>query len=106
MRVLFILIIVCFFCVTNAFCLSLDDAKSRGLVGETTSGYLGAVTVSSEVSSLVASVNAKRRKKYEQIARKNGISMDQVEKLAAKKAIQKTPPGQFVQNQNGKWIKK
>ena len=90
----------------NAFAISLQDAKSQGLVGEQTNGYLGVVVNNKDADKLVDSVNAKRRAHYEKIAKKNGISVDDVAKLAAEKAIAATQQGQFIQTPQGKWIKK
>lgn len=90
----------------SVFALSLDEAKAKGLVGEETSGYLGAVETSAEVSELVADINSKRRQKYQEIASKNGTSLSSVEILAGKKAIENTPSGQFVKLPGATWSKK
>ena len=87
------------------FAIDLDTAKNRGLVGETDTGYLAAVRPSPEVSALIEEINAKRRAEYRRIASQNNIAVSDVEKLAAKKAIDKTPPGQFVMV-DGDWRKK
>lgn len=89
----------------SAFALDLGSAKSQGLVGETASGYLGAVNNSAEVQALIEDINAKRKAKYKQLAEKHGITLAQVEQQAGKKALQKTEKGHFVQV-NGKWVKK
>ncbi|TMP38684.1 YdbL family protein [Pseudoalteromonas rubra] len=89
----------------SVFAISLDDAKSQGLVGETAAGYLGVIKGSSEVQKLVDEVNSKRKAKYQQLAKKNGISLSQVEAMAAKKTFAKTAPGHFVKV-DGKWVKK
>lgn len=89
-----------------AFALSLDEAKSKGLVGEEPSGYLGAVQQSPEVAALVKDINSKRRSKYEQIAQQNRTSMAAVEALAGKKAIEKTPAGEYIKSPSGGWVKK
>lgn len=90
----------------SAFALELDDAKMQGLVGETVSGYLGAVSSSSpDVTALVKDINGKRKAEYERIAKQNGIAVSDVEALAGKKAIEKTPAGQYV-NVDGTWIKR
>ncbi len=86
--------------------LDLAAAKSQGLVGETPSGYLAAVKGGGEAKQLVDGINAQRRAKYQDIARQNKIELSAVEQLAGKKAIEKTPPGEFVQLPSGKWIKK
>lgn len=90
----------------NAFAISLQDAKSQGLVGEQTNGYLGVVKSNSDAASIAKKVNAKRKAHYEKIAKKNGISLNEVSKLAAEKAMKATKKGQYIQDKNGKWIKK
>jgi uncharacterized protein YdbL (DUF1318 family) len=94
-----------FFAAQPCFGLDLKEAKTRGLVGETITGYLAPVKKTPEVEKLVAEINAKRKAMYEKIARKNGTSLDAVEKLAGKKAIEKTPPGLFINLGKG-WLKK
>ncbi|SRR5690606_17404048 len=89
----------------TAFGLELKDAKAQGLVGETDTGYLAAVQASAEVSALVADINAQRKAEYQRIARQNGISLADMEKLAAQKAIEKTPPGHYV-SIGGQWQRK
>lgn len=95
-------------CTFNTWALDLDEAKASGLVGETPSGYLAPVSSSpsAEVSALVNDVNAKRKQQYSDIASKRNISLNAVEKLAAKKAHEKTLPGHFVQSASGDWEKK
>jgi uncharacterized protein YdbL (DUF1318 family) len=88
-----------------AMALDLGEAKSKGLVGETNTGYLGAVKPSSEVDALVADINAKRKAHYQKIAAENGISLQAVEARAGLKAIEKTPAGEFV-NTGAGWQKK
>lgn len=88
-----------------AVALDLGEAKSKGLVGETNTGYLGAVKSSSEVDALVADINAKRKAHYQKIASRNGISLQAVEARAGLKAIEKTPAGEFV-NTGAGWQKK
>lgn len=86
--------------------LVLDDAKAKGLVGERTDGYLGAVSTSNaETHALIADVNQKRRAAYEDIAKRNRTPLTSVESLAGEKAIQSTKPGNFVEGPGG-WIKK
>ncbi|MDR8523603.1 MULTISPECIES: YdbL family protein [Shewanella] len=90
----------------NAFAISLQDAKAQGLVGEQINGYLGVVKNSAEAKAVVSSVNAKRKAHYEKIANKNQISVSDVAKLAAEKAIQATKKGHYIQNRSGNWVKK
>jgi uncharacterized protein YdbL (DUF1318 family) len=87
---------------------SLEQAKSQGLVGEQADGYLGVVAANAptDVKALVADVNQKRKQKYEAIAQRNKTSLDAVEALAGKKAIDRTPAGQYVRPPSGQWVKK
>lgn len=86
----------------------LDDAKRAGLVGEQADGYLGVVETpgSAATRALVEGINARRRERYLGIAADNGIDLEAVELLAGQKAIEKTPPGQFIRLANGPWRRK
>lgn len=88
--------------------LTLDEAKTQGLVGEQPNGYLGLVSpgASAEAPALVNDINQKRRQTYEDIARRNGTNLQAVEMLAGQTAIDKTRPGHFIQLQSGQWVKK
>jgi uncharacterized protein len=89
----------------SAWAISLDDAKSQGLVGENSSGYLGLVVANSEAQAVVEKVNAKRKAQYLKLAKKNNLSLAQVEALAAAKTIEKTQSGHYIEV-NGSWVKK
>ena len=92
--------------VQPLFALTLDEAKSKGLVGEKSDGYLGLVSPGSgEAQALANEVNQKRRQAYEEIARRNGTSISAVETLAGEKAVANTKPGNFVEGSGG-WVKK
>lgn len=83
----------------------LDEVKQQGLVGETPTGYLGVVGDKGQARDVVEAINAARRDEYKRIAEKHNISVTKVETVAGKKAIEKTPDGQYIQI-NGKWVKK
>ena len=87
---------------------ALQDAKQSGVVGEQRDGYLGAVTssASAEIRALVAKVNQERKARYEEIAKKNNLSLQQVQALAFEQAEQATLAGNYVQNASGAWVKK
>ena len=91
-----------------AWALTLDEAKQTGLVGEDASGYIAAVSAkpSKEVKALVDDINTRRRTEYERIAAANGISVEDVEKLAGKKAIEKSPAGDYIRLPGEDWRKK
>ena len=88
-----------------AFAIGLDEAKDKGLVGEKGNGYLGVVIVQKDAQGLVVDINAKRKAVYVELAAKNGITLQQVEKLAAKKAYDKTSTGHYLWVGN-QWVKK
>ncbi len=90
----------------SAQAITLDAARSQGLVGETSQGYVGAVkSGNAEVDRLVADVNAKRRSRYSQIAKKNGLSVAKVAEQAGDKLVARVPSGQYVKI-NGRWQRK
>ncbi|MFK8026930.1 MAG: YdbL family protein [Gammaproteobacteria bacterium] len=92
---------------TCVFAVDLQQVKSNGLVGEQLNGYLGVVDANaeSEVRELIADINAKRKAKYESIAAQNSTSLETVELLAGKKAVEKTQAGNYIQTATG-WKKK
>ena len=103
------LIIVSLFFSSIAFAIGLDEAKQKGLIGEKDNGYLGLVTLQEnaqkEAKILVDDINAKRKAVYIELAAKNGITLQQLEKLAAAKAYEKTSAGHFLWI-DGSWTKK
>jgi len=99
-------VILCLAAVAPAFAMSVEEAKTKGLVGEKANGYLGVVNpASQEAQSLTNEVNKKRRQAYEDIAARNRTQLDAVEALAGEKAIQNTKPGHYVEGPGG-WTKK
>ena len=89
----------------SALAMDLDEAKASGLVGETNMGYIAAVKPSPEVDALVVSINSQRKVYYQEIAKKNDISLQAVEARAGLKAIEKTAPGGYINTGDG-WIQK
>lgn len=83
----------------------LDSVKQQGLVGETPTGYLDVVRAEGQAKEVVEAINSARRDEYKRIAEKHNIPVTQVETVAGKKAIEKTPAGQYVE-MGGKWVKK
>ncbi len=83
----------------------LDTAKSQGQVGEMPTGYLGVVSPGGGAAAIVDAINQARREQYTRIAEKHDIPVSQVEVVAGKKALEKTPPGQYIQV-DGRWVRK
>ncbi|WP_432464206.1 YdbL family protein [Agarivorans sp. QJM3NY_33] len=95
-------LLLCFSLSVSA--MDLDDAKAKGWVGEQTNGLLGIVSHRAEVSDLVNNINQQRLAKYQQIARENGLSEQQVAILAGKKAIERSQSGHYIQSPAGTWL--
>ncbi|MDP5209319.1 YdbL family protein [Microbulbifer sp. 2205BS26-8] len=90
-----------------ALAISLDAAKSQGLVGESNSGYIAIVDTSSpELKKLVKQVNTKRKAAYAQIAKRNNIDIAQVAARAAEKLEARLSPGEYYQDNLGRWVQK
>ncbi len=91
----------------TAFAMTLDDAKSAGLVGEQANGYLGVVSASagSEIKALVEDINTKRKAKYQEIASNKNIPLSQVEQLAGAKVIERANAGEYIKT-GSSWTKK
>ena len=92
----------------HTFALDLQEAKEKGLVGETPLGYLASPngSASGEVKALIDDINSKRKEKYDEVAAKVGKPVSIVEKLAGEKAIEKTESGHYIQSPEGAWQKK
>jgi len=92
----------------NAFAQTLEEAKSAGLIGEKSDGYIGLVqsNAPAAVVALINDVNRQRRARYEQIARENGITVQDVAQLAYLRAVEATRSGHFVEDASGRWVRK
>jgi uncharacterized protein YdbL (DUF1318 family) len=99
------LIIVSLLFSSIAFAIGLDEAKQKGLVGEKNNGYLGVIIVQNDAQNLVKDINSKRKAVFVKLAAENGITLQQVEKLAAEKTYKKTSSGHYLW-MSGKWVKK
>ncbi len=73
--------------VSTAQALTLDEARAKKQVDELPTGYVKAND--EKVKAFVDEINAKRRAAYEDIAKKNGLTVDQVAAQAAKKIQEK-----------------
>ena len=107
LRHLTLFLVLCFsFFTGSAYALDLRTAKAQGYVGEQANGYIGIVKNGSGVQALVDDINSRRKAEYQKIATRNGTSLEVVEALAGKKAIEKTPANQYVRDPSGNWIRR
>ena len=84
---------------------ALGDAKASGQLGEQPNGYLGVVKSAGQADEIARLINQARRAEYQKVAQDNGINLSDVEAIAGKKAIDRTPKGQFIQL-GGQWVQK
>ena len=84
---------------------ALSSAKASGLVGEQPNGYLGVGENSGDAAEIARLINQARKAEYQRLAKQNNIQLSDVESMAGKKALEKTPSGQYIQV-NGRWMTK
>lgn len=94
--------------VGQAWAQSLADAKEAGWVGERPDGFLGLVKPDTPdtIKKLVQDINAKRRERYLEIAKKNGTNLEAVQVIVGAKLIKRARPNEYIMNAAGEWIKK
>lgn len=86
---------------------ALDDALRSGQVGETPRGYVAPVKApSGSITKLINDINARRRAEYANIAKRNNLTLQQVEALVGKKIIGRAPAGTYYQDDSGSWRRK
>ncbi|MCX0500376.1 YdbL family probable chaperone protein [Erwinia billingiae] len=89
-----------------AMALTLDEARQQGLVGETLSGYIAAVTQNADVQALVDRINQGRQQQYQALALRNNMTAAEVGRIAGQKLVERAAAGQYVRGINGQWLKK
>lgn len=87
----------------SVWALDLDSAKQQGLIGEQMNGYLGLVdSTNTEAAALVTRINAERKNHYQSIAGKRDIQLEDLQKIAGDKLIQKArSSGHYYQTNSG-----
>lgn len=89
-----------------AAALTLDEARNRGLIGETPQGYVAPVgSPSGQVRALVNEINAGRRAEFQSIAGRTGSTLEQVETVIGQRIYKQVPAGTYLLV-NGRWQKK
>ena len=84
---------------------ALPAAKAAGQLGEQPDGYLGVVNPGGNAAEVAKQINEARRQEYQRLATENNIQLRDVESMAGKKALERTPGGQYIML-NGVWMKK
>ncbi len=83
---------------------SLGELRASGAVGERYDGY--AQALQSSAAGAVEKVNAKRKQIYAEHASQEGVSVDQIGRVFARKIFAKAPPGTKILHENGSWVTK
>ena len=92
----------------------IENLKKAGSVGENKDGYLEAmkkdkddkeVKLSDDDTKLIEAENKDRKAVYAAIAKKEGSTVEKVGELRAKQIRSKAAEGEFIQGEDGKWIK-
>jgi uncharacterized protein YdbL (DUF1318 family) len=101
------LFIACLVWAGAALGVDLDEIKRAGYAGERADGYVGLVKsgAPADAQALVKEINNKRRQEYQRIANGNDLTLDQVETLAGKKAMERTAAGGWILTSSG-WRQK
>ena len=86
----------------------IETLKKAGTVGENKTGYLEAMKdakLEDADKKLVDDENKDRKAVYTAIAKKEGSTVDKVAELRAKQIRSKANEGDYIQNEDGKWVK-
>lgn len=83
----------------------LPTMKEQGMLGEQQNGYLGVVAARGNANVVASLINDARRSEYTRIADQNSIAVSDVEAMAGKRAIERSPAGHYIQL-DGRWVVK
>ena len=86
----------------------IETLKKAGSIGENNTGYLEAmkdVKLEDADKKLIDEENKDRKAVYNAIAKKEGSTVDKVGELRAKQIRSKAAEGEYIQDEEGKWIK-
>ena len=86
----------------------IETLKKAGTVGENKDGYLEAMKdakLEDADKKLLEDENKDRKVVYAAIAKKEGSTVDKVGELRAKQIRSKANEGDFIQGEDGKWVK-
>ena len=84
----------------------INQLKTQNIVGENNKGYLSFVGNKRVNTDVIDAENIDRRTVYMDIAKKNGISLEVVEKRRVLQISKKAKPGTWLQRENGSWYRK
>jgi uncharacterized protein YdbL (DUF1318 family) len=80
--------------------------KAEGVIGEDNRGYLSFVGSARKKVDIVNAENEDRHQVYAAIAQQQGTTVDVVGRLRARQIAANAAAGEWLQNENGQWIRK
>ena len=86
----------------------IDALKKAGSIGENKAGYLEAMKdakLEDADKKLLEDENKDRKVIYAAVAKKEGSTVDHVGEIRAKQIRSKAAEGEFIQGEDGKWVK-
>lgn len=92
--------------VDTASAITLDEARTQGLVGERPDGLLGAVSsnAATDVAAMIDMINAARLKSYRSLSAKDGAPVEAVQAIAGEKLTSKARQnGWYIMGADGRW---
>ena len=115
--IVMILISILVFCVNNGFTQNIKERmkerlpvivelKGRGIIGENNAGLLEFIGNNREGAEIVSAENEDRLKVYKTIAQQQETTVEKVARRRAKQIVEKADPGEWLQNEAGKWYQK
>ncbi|MFU9138113.1 YdbL family protein [Erwinia tasmaniensis] len=89
-----------------AMALTLSEGRQQGRVGETLSGYIAPRAEDADTLALVERINQGRSQQYLMLARQNGLTTEEVARIAGMKLVDRAAAGEYVRGINGQWLQK
>ena len=86
----------------------IEELKKAGTIGENKSGYLEAMKdakLEDADKKLLEDENKDRKTVYAAVAKKEGSTVDKVGEIRAKQIRSKAKEGEYIQGEDGKWVK-
>lgn len=84
----------------------IADLKTKGIIGETNRGYLAYVAGQKVNEALIAAENKDRKTVYSYLAKQQKTTLQKFEQIQAKRKAKLALSGEYIQTQDGKWIRK
>ena len=84
----------------------ISTLKARGIIGENNRGYLEFRSGDRSGAAVVNAENQDRQIVYSQIASQQGTTVELVGRRRALQIARTARPGEWIQDENGKWYQK